>query len=484
MVYIIIGIVVLVVVIGIIGAAVSWMWKHKGIALAIILAMAAVGYFTRADRPLAFLPVWGQNIKNFLWKITYRHTVFDTIWVYLLLILTVFFVSTILQRLFSRKIVRLGICTISSFAILVLTLITRNDFWALVLTFELLVSVSVLWSFVVLSVRHIGLVKDVYDTYYKIEIPVLQMAILDLVIISGVIQIINDFFDVNIQVTLVPVILFLGYIVIEIKWYCFIFSGYKHINHFVKQKGLFEYSDFERDVKLQYLSDADEYVSSVIDIMAVGKKIYLLPFGNRVYLNQAQEKLLVKLVKSNLSSEEIAAKTEVDFREYGFDAVYKALFAKSKGYEIDFSESEESKQRKKSEVGIGAVEFVMMRYPIKEHPLLNEMMDIRSAYIVALDALVRRGNIDYAKWEAKVEEYKSVFELNELKMNPEEAIKLFSSIIKRKESLFKTIKSDYSYLLLLEAIFFKNLLTEDDISYKEIEKTFEQLKKIASSNNR
>ena len=272
MVYIIIGIVVLVVVIGIIGAAVSWMWKHKGIALAIILAMAAVGYFTRADRPLAFLPVWGQNIKNFLWKITYRHTVFDTIWVYLLLILTVFFVSTILQRLFSRKIVRLGICTISSFAILVLTLITRNDFWALVLTFELLVSVSVLWSFVVLSVRHIGLVKDVYDTYYKIEIPVLQMAILDLVIISGVIQIINDFFDVNIQVTLVPVILFLGYIVIEIKWYCFIFSGYKHINHFVKQKGLFEYSDFERDVKLQYLSDADEYVSSVIDIMAVGKK--------------------------------------------------------------------------------------------------------------------------------------------------------------------------------------------------------------------
>ena len=481
--YIILGIIAIAIAIGIlklifslICAILSFMWDHKGASITVIVIIALVAYYNIANHPFEFLPVWGNNIKAFFWGITYQHTVFDAIWVYALLFCIAWVISEIMLLLFSKEILRIITCSVISISFIVASCLIDIQSMLFVLAIETFISVTILWSFRLKSMAKIGLVKDVSESFVKIESPNLQVGIMGWFAALNIMKYVNQFFDTAIP-SYVPIIIFnLILIGVQTRCYIHLFKGYRYIYKFTQNNVFFCYDDYGNADELKYLIDAQEYSSSVTDILESKKKIYLMPFGKRYYMNNQLRHQLEKCIKANFASNEIEKTVNADFRNFGFEKVYKTIFSWVKGYEIDFTESEEAKNRRNTEIGIGATEFVLMRYPIENHPLLKESLEVRADYITALNGIVCRGNIDRLKWDAKVEEFCKVFEIDSLSENIENAIQRFSDVIRRKESVFRTVKSDYSYVLLMEAIYFQNLLTVEDISYKEIESIFERLK--------
>ena len=481
--YIILGIIAIAIVIGIMKfifallfAIVSFMWEHKGASITVIVIIALVAYYNIASHPFEFLPVWGNNIKSFFWGITYQRTVFDTIWVYALQFGIAWGISKIVLMLFSKETSRIITCSVISILFIVASCFINIHSMLFFLAIESFISITILWSFKSRAMAKIGLVKDVSESFVKLELPNLQVGVMGMFATLNVVKYVNRFFDTAIP-SYIPIVIFNLFLIgVQMKCYVHLFKGYKYIYKFAQNNGFFCYDDYGNADELKYLMDPQEYSSSVTDILELKKKIHLMPFGKRCYMNNQLRRQLEKSIKVNIASKEIEKTVNADFRNFGFEKVYKTVFSWVKGYEIDFTESEEAKSRRNTEIGIGATEFVLMRYPIENHPLLKESLEVRADYITALNGIVYRGNIDILKWGAKVEEFCKVFEIESLSKNIENAIQRFSDIIRRKESIFKTVKSDYSYVLLMEAIYFQNLLTVEDISYREIEGIFERLK--------
>lgn len=418
----------------------------------------------------------GQTVVDYFWNLTYSNTVFDTIWIYALVIIVAWAASKILLMVCPYEKLKYIICTLISAIASILMLTREQNVFCYAYAAVIIMSIIILVFFSVKAWVKIGNVSDVVYSFRKVQLANAQIAFLGILFSVGLIDVANRLFLTSIP-KFVPYALFsIFYLCLQIKWVIYVFRGYYFIGNFVKKNGLFYFEDYCSKEELAYLNDSEEYAASVTNILIQKKKIYELSVGDHCYLNRKTERIFEKGIKGGISSKKIKDSLTTDFRDVGFDAVYKAVFATIKGYEIDFTESQAAKERKTSGIGIGATEFVLMRYPIEDHVILHEDKEVRADYITALDALVRRGKIDSDKWTAKIEEYCQVFGIEKLGEDAYAAVERFSKIIKRKEKLFWSVKSDYSCLLLLEAIYFQNLLTEDDISYKEIETIFEELK--------
>lgn len=476
MIYTILGIVSVVIAISILIGIILFLWEHKVFTFIAAIITAGIIYYKNAEMPFEFIEIWWDNTIEFLWKITYRQTIFDSIWIYCLLLLLVWGMTQIILKSFKREMFKNVLCTVVSFAAIALACSVERTWVQVVLIVEILINISMLWLFKINSVKKIGCVRDVVKTYIKVEAPNLQLGVIGIVVNTNLLNVLNDIFDTAMPLYLPGLLVCAFYIVIQVKWYVYTFKGYRYIVNYTKEHGFLRFGDYCEAKELSYLSNVKEYASSITEKLVMKEMIYLLPFGNKYYINKLLKKNLEKNIKANLSSREIEKNIKVDFGDVGFEKIYKTVFAWIKGYQIDFKESAETKIGRKNGTGVMATEFVLMRYPIEKHPILIESDKVKSDYILAMNGLIHSDSVDTEKWNAKVEEYKQIFEVDSVLDNADEAINSFSHIVKRKVSRFKAVKTDYSYLLLLETMYFRNLLTEDDISYREIEETFDRLK--------
>ena len=479
----IIGIIVLIIVMGIIGIAFQFLkniivllLENKKIGIGIVAVIAFVIYVVNSSAPFAFLKVWGQNIKNFLWHITYKNSIFDTIWIFIVAILLGFLLSVVILSIISDEIKRIICCALITLIAVVIIALTDRGLLSIGMLIESIISMLVLVMYIYNAKRKIGLVYDVSSKFINIEKHIIQIAFVNILTTSGFFNNMEKYFDITIPSLIISFIVNIILLCFEIYWYIYVFKGYKFIKKYIRKNKIFTYSELKEEQQLAYLTDISQYVQSIIEILKKNKVLYKIPVNGNWYINQILKKKIQKLIKDNQSSDLIKNAININLKGLSFEILYKALFADTKGYEIDFTESEETMNRKKSMVGIGAVEFVLMRYPIEQHPILQEDEYVRNAYISALDAIISSGNIDRDKWEAKLLEFKEVFGVSNELISGKEALKLFAEIVKRKISRFKTVKSDYSYMLLLESMYFENLLTEDPVSFQKIERVFEQLK--------
>ena len=446
--------------------------NHKVFAVSTIIIIAGVVYYISTDKTISDLL---SNIKSFLWQLVHKNTIFDTLLVYSLIIFLVWLFTKVCIKIFKSAKTRIIVCSIISFISLISIVLSEYNWVMSILALETILSVFLLIFSLLTAAQNIGNVKEILDLYVKIKIPNIQLGILGLFATSDLISGINNRLETSIPLYWPSAFISLFYLAIQFKWYLCIFKGYWFIVNYTKNNVFFSFYDYYKEAELAYLNNSYEYASSVTKILQSKNKIFLMPFGEMHFINQELKKTLEKNIRANRSSAEIEKSLNTEFGKFGFEAIYKTVFYWIKGYEIDFKESKESIKRKKSEIGLGATEFVLMRYPIENHPLLKEGPEEKKDYITALNGLVKDNTIDAAKWGAKTEEYIKVFEVATLGDDIDNATRRFSDIIRRKEGLFRTVKSDYSYLLLLETIYFKNLLTEEEITYKEIETLFEQL---------
>ena len=469
----IIGIIVIIVVIGIIGSILSFMWEHKLLSIAIILGIAVI--FDAMQGFEVTMKVLSA-ISSFFYNITYEQTIFDTIWIYAGEVVFSFALAVGFSSVIEEKYHNIVTAILLVLSLALVFFVNDVTCVKLFLT-EILVSIGVLGGLILNASMKIGICVDSQLAQENAETLNWQILILGILSESGIIiNLANSKFHTTIPLYLPTIVICLLLLLLEIKCYTSLFKGYRFINKFIKTNAFFVYSDFAKRTELDYLKKSKEYSSSVLAIMERKQKVYLISGTKGVYCNKYTYKLFEKGINENLSSEVLRERLALDFQKVAFDTVYKHIFAKVKKYCLEFEASTEEKTKRQIVGGLASTEFILMRYPIEKHPILQENHEIRMHYLTALDSIVTNLMRSNAKWNSKKEEYMMVFGVESFCENPEYAISRFSSVVVRKAGFFRRIKTNYSYLLLLEAIYFSNLLMEQAISFKEIEAIFEKLK--------
>lgn len=475
MIQIIIGIVLVIFALGIIISVLEFLWEHKGVIITLLIIGGIIYYFASANKPLAFLKDWGNAIVVFLHKITYGNTIFDTIWIYLCIALISWIGVNIISRLVKNDIVRIVISTVVSAVALISVVVTTDDWKAIFISTNVALNLIILFRHRIATYQKIGLVSDVDMSFDSVRRTNMFSSLMYIIPFSGCMDYLNNVFATQISMFYIPMAVGVIVLFVELKSEIKILSGYRWMVKHIKENAFFAIWDFKDQPQLAYLGNPEEYYKSVVFKLSNKEKVYDVPDCKGWFFNRKLEKQFEKYINSNVSSEEVQKGLDVDFRKFKFEKIYMSMFAKVKGYSIEFAESDDAKDRKNSGVGIGATEFVLMRYPIEKHPILQEPLEVREKYLSALRELVECDELDKEKWFAKVEEYKKELSIEGEAIASLDAVEFFKDTVKRKINFFKTIKTDYSYLLLLEGIYFKNLLTKNDITYQEIEKIFKIL---------
>lgn len=486
MIQMIIGIVVIVCIIGIISFVLSiirgilkFLWDNIGVIITLIVIGGVFMYFKQAEQPLAFLGNSVNNIKNGIWSFVYENTIFNGIWIHLLIMLCTWIIVSLVFSIFTGNSSRMLITSACSIVALVTALALRTDeFGTFGLFLEMILSVSILRIYCINIRKKIGLVDEIEEVLLHIEKDTLQVAVLTIVSVSQfVIKNANSFFNTHIPYFWVTEVIILYILIKELKWYYHTFRGYWFLKKYMKKAQLFHYEDFSKSEQLDYLNNQEEYITSVINLLIRKKCMYLLPMGNRLYMNRSLYRYFEKSITLNKTSKEIADRMNIDLKQYSFDDIYKLMFYMVKGFEMDFKENKDVKAKKIAQGDVSTVEFSNMRYSIEKHPVLLEDEEIREKYIAALNYLVRNNNINNELWDVKLAEFCKVFAVPPtIAYEGKEAVEFFSKVIKKREGLLKIVKKDYSYLLLLESVYFENLLSNNPLSYQKIEDNFETLR--------
>ena len=479
MVYSVIAILVICIIVGIVKLVVAlckFLLEHKGISITAIIIIGIIIYCIKSKHPFEFLLIWCGNIKDFLWRMTYQNTVLDSILIFTVIVSISYLIVYMILSLISKESARVVVCTVLTLLATICSMFIWKGVFGYIEGNILLLGIAFLWIYEIETIKKIGPVEDVINSYILLEKSILRATFVSFISMSPLESIVNEFWNVSIPFDIISMGIVLLLVINEVFHSRKIYKGYNYINEYVKATSFFSVKDFDECEEFAYLSNYKEYLDSVISILGRKKRIFPLSLAQGWYLNQRLQKEFEKCINANCSSEEINSKIDADFRTFKYETIYKAIFEQVKGYSIDFTESEGVIKRRKSEVGVGAMEFVLMRYPIKDHPIIAENDEIKGSYIAALNQIIDDEDVDTDKWNAKLEEFKVVFKVEDIPDDGASAIELFSNRVVRKINAFRKKKTDYSFLLLLEAIYFKNLLTDNSITYQEIENVFGNLK--------
>jgi len=104
-------------------------------------------------------------------------------------------------------------------------------------------------------------------------------------------------------------------------------------------------------------------------------------------------------------------------------------------------------------------EYELLRYSFDNHPILAENVNERERYLSALTQIIYSYSDDRMRWDFKRSEFAETLEVNiEYSMSSADIIR-FSKPVKRKISFWRKEKTLYSYILILESLYFIRLLS-------------------------